>query len=45
MVSSDNRGLAVPACETIAMLDFVFVVLSLALFGVTAAYVSACDRM
>ncbi len=30
---------------TLAMLDLVFVVLSLALFGVTVAYASAVERM
>ena len=37
--------MAALAAWTTLMLDFVFVALGLALFGVTAAYVSACDRM
>ncbi len=40
-----KRALAMPAARTTLMLDLVFVSVALALFGLTALYVSACDRM
>ena len=44
-VPGDNPSLATPAARTTTMLDLVFIAVALALFGLTVAYASACDRM
>lgn len=41
----DNPSLATPAARTTLMLDLLFIVVALALFGLTTVYASACDRM